>query len=425
MAEGSKGKLSRVAQLKDKYPDQADSALDIADPKHKNKYLLWIGKQLHNGHNRPDITATIREFHKQPSKFEHSDIYRYEDLKTLEDEIKNLDKSRRQKEKDIKDIFTKVIHDNDDYLLIRVDSKDAILYYGKGSQWCITMNDSTYWEDYHWDGNIFYVLIHKKSNSKHAIQRTSALGAVMWDVHDRSQDLHKWVTQSTSRKNGLEHIVLKLYQDDMPTTWTDIRTGKSKRVDVVEWLKTQHKSTRQFIYKKHPYLTIDTSNANPRKNMSNLKQKELRDLNDEDPSFLPRVIEALKENKREYSKLRIEVGNVFPDARKDIYTELQLFDLKASENPDMWVSLIFSDDQQKWQKAVRKAPLDVLLLSLGRVRDISKVIRIKERIFAEVNQTELLKWVGKICGDHDIKIPSELWENKYENRKGRRARTRR
>jgi hypothetical protein len=81
--------MNRKDLVKKKFPDQAEAALAIEDPSQgKNKYLLWIAKQLKAGHDPSDIGTTIQFFHENPSRFKEKDIHKYKDLKELENLIK-------------------------------------------------------------------------------------------------------------------------------------------------------------------------------------------------------------------------------------------------------------------------------------------------------------------------------------------------
>lgn len=57
--------MSRENLVAKKYPKFVNEAKGLADPKHNNKYLLWIASQLSKGYNGPDIKGTVDSFHKE------------------------------------------------------------------------------------------------------------------------------------------------------------------------------------------------------------------------------------------------------------------------------------------------------------------------------------------------------------------------
>ncbi len=155
--------MNRVQEVHKAYPNYVNAALQLSDPKHKNKYLMWIAAQLAKKHSREDIRSTVAAFHKDVKRLSNPDIYSYKDLKELENEIKDLSLSKHQQEIFAKESGTLKIYNDDLCTLIRINSKTAMLYYGKRSRWCIAMEEEDYWEDYSADGHVFYVLIDKGS----------------------------------------------------------------------------------------------------------------------------------------------------------------------------------------------------------------------------------------------------------------------
>ena len=160
---------SRLSDLKFKYPKFENELEEISRIDPKGKYLEWSVKQLIKGHNLPDIKGSIEFFDKNNDRFEKKDINQYKDLKDLENEIKSLPKSKSQEKKEIKSSGSQKIYEDDQYALIRVDDKQACVEYGKGTKWCITMEDASYFEEYTEQNTLFYFLINKTDDDKIAI----------------------------------------------------------------------------------------------------------------------------------------------------------------------------------------------------------------------------------------------------------------
>jgi hypothetical protein len=155
---------AKIDELKLRYPEfeKELEKLNWSDPSKKGKYLEWGARQLVKGHQIEDITPTINAFHKNRGRLKFKDIYQYEDLKELEDEIKSLTPTKREEIQRTKASGSTKIYEDDESVLIRIDSKRACIEYGKGTKWCITMEMQDYYEEYSRSNTLFYFVINKK-----------------------------------------------------------------------------------------------------------------------------------------------------------------------------------------------------------------------------------------------------------------------
>jgi hypothetical protein len=154
----------KVDDLKIKFPEFSEEIDELfqKDPSRKGKYLEWSIRQLQRGHTLPDLIPSIEFFEKNQSRFKIKDINQYGDLKDLENEIKDLPQfTKREEKKQLKSTGSQKIYEDDKSVLIRIDSKQACVEYGKGTRWCITMEDTDYWAEYKEKNVIFYFLINK------------------------------------------------------------------------------------------------------------------------------------------------------------------------------------------------------------------------------------------------------------------------
>jgi hypothetical protein len=186
----------KVDDLKLKYPDVDVDALASQDPSRKNKYLEWMAKQMANGHRIEDLVPTVSYFHNNVQKFKSKDINSYKDLKDLEDEVKDISLRGKQSRGEIKSTAQKVAN-NDEWKVIRPETKKACQKYGAGTKWCITMGDANYWEDYTSNNIIFYYFLRKKPFGDNfdkiavAISRdenNNVIGKEAFDAADNSID---------------------------------------------------------------------------------------------------------------------------------------------------------------------------------------------------------------------------------------------
>lgn len=245
--------ISRVELVKTKFPEHYQAALDVTDPSGKNKYLLWIAKQLSKGHTSPDITSTIQFFHNNTNRFSVKDIFKYEDLKDLENIVKEIGLSNRQcKEKDKDGAVT--LYEDDKLIVIRVDTKEAMVLYGSNTKWCVTMEEQQYYEDYVSQGNKFYIVICKNTSvltsPKYAIVRKGLLDLSIYDDQDRHPRSFTQQEEITLRQ-VLQVIIGDLAPEHM---LEKIILKTVSNQEAIDWLKTQPTRVQSFIENKRPEL---------------------------------------------------------------------------------------------------------------------------------------------------------------------------
>lgn len=250
--------MNRKELVQKKFPEQAEAALAIEDPSQgKNKYLLWIAKQLKAGHDASDIGTTIQFFHENPNRFKEKDIHKYKDLKELEDLIKDMGLSQRQtKEKDKEG--AQKIFENEDFLCVRVDNKPAMIAYGAGTKWCTTMKDQHYYEDYVNNGNDFYIIIAKAKDitksEKYAVVRQGLLDFKCYDADDTYAR-----NFTDAEEDKLRVVVQSIVVDKPPKNYLrEVCQGNVPASEAAEWLKGQTEVTKTFVENKRPDLKLLT-----------------------------------------------------------------------------------------------------------------------------------------------------------------------
>jgi hypothetical protein len=158
----------RVDDLKKKYPDISEEIDEISqrDPSHRNKYVDWSVKQILRGHSLNDIIPTVELFNRKQMVLKQTDINKYEDLKELEDLLKALPESKRQEKQKAKASGSTKLYEDENFLFIRINSKQACVEYGKGTIWCITMESASFYEEYSMSNVVFYFLIKKDEENE-------------------------------------------------------------------------------------------------------------------------------------------------------------------------------------------------------------------------------------------------------------------
>ncbi|MFA5760084.1 MAG: hypothetical protein WC942_12145 [Clostridia bacterium] len=124
----------------------------------------WITREIEKGYSKEDVQSTFKLFNARQQKFpvDKRNIFCW-DAKELEDHLKEM--SRECAKTNDRGKYMK-LHDDDRFLLIRVDDEAAAAFWGLGTRWCITQSDSNYYSNYRNSGNVFYYLIDKKAKNQ-------------------------------------------------------------------------------------------------------------------------------------------------------------------------------------------------------------------------------------------------------------------
>jgi hypothetical protein len=405
--------MSRIQEVKKAFPEVANLAIQTADPSHKNKYLMWISAQLTKKYNPEDIRATIAAFHKDSKRLQKSDIYSYPDLKTLENEIKDIAMSKRQVEVFSKEMGAVKVFGDESCTLIRINSKTAMLYYGKASRWCIAMENEEYWEDYSSCGNVFYVLLDKSNQRKYAIQKKGLMDVTIWEEDDNEIDsIDDWV----KRNRKFESAVFACLHDREDPMLYMIKERLTTRKEVSEWIKYQNQYTIKFLHEMNGagrYL-FDPSASITKKTirlMSTLQLKDLEAINEEAPQFIIDLVNFLAKNpKVVFINLRRKLGNLILDPTLILNEEDSNF-IKMNNDPSIAHKLLLSSNQAVWRRALIAASPDTIFSVLSLVKKTQKkefVGRLKMR----TNYAQLIEW---LAAPNMPKIPDKVWLSKAKN----------
>lgn len=123
----------------------------------------WVLKQILNNYNINNIIDTITYFYKNITYFELRELNQYktfEELQNLAKEIYNKRLANVRGEGFDRN-STPLIWEDNDYFLFRVENKDACMSLGRGTTWCITMENEPYYKNDSEENSIFYFLIRK------------------------------------------------------------------------------------------------------------------------------------------------------------------------------------------------------------------------------------------------------------------------
>jgi hypothetical protein len=409
--------MNRVQEVKKAFPEFASLAIETADPKHKNKYLMWIASQLAKKYSPEDIRSTISSFHKDSRRLRKSDIYSYPDLKVLDNEIKDLAMSKRQVEIFSKEMGAVKIFGDESCTLVRINSKTAMLYYGKASKWCIAMESEEYWEDYSSSGNVFYVLLDKENQRKYAIQKKGLMDVTIWEEDDDEvDDIDDWV----KRNDKFESAVFACLHDREEPMLYRIKRGLTTRQEVSEWIKYQNQNTIKFLHNMTGvgYYLFDPASVTRKtiKLLSTLNIKYLEAISAEYPNFITDVANFLAANpKVVFKSFRFRLAHLLPDPDLILNEEDANF-IKMNTDPSIASKLLTSKKQEVWSKALLVAKPSTIVSILPSVKRTQKREFIR-RLKMRTDYAKLIEWLAAT----NLQIPNEVWLSKAKGQYGEYA----
>jgi hypothetical protein len=404
--------MNRIQEVHKLYPKFANLAIEIAEPSHNNKYLKWIATQLSNKHTKEDIKATVTAFHRNCKRLRNSDIYQYTDLKELENEIKDLELSKRQIEIFSKDIGSVKIYSDDICTLIRINSKHAMLYYGKSSRWCVAMEKEDYWEDYSSFGNVFYILIDKNTNHKYAIQKRGIVEMTIWAANDKELDINNWIK---SNKQFEPAIFACLHDQEDPMIYK-IKTRQVNSEEFNNWIKFQHYSTINFLITKNisGYYLFDINNPTSKESLNQLGLLNIKDLlalKEAHPECIDNIVNFLSTNSKiKLLSLRKKLGNIISNPEL-ILKEEDANIIKMKRDSSIALKLLKSNHKNVWTKALAIANAEDIISVLQSV-NVNKQNSFIQQLKKRTHYNKLIKWLSQT---NMPKIPSEVWLTKQQS----------
>lgn len=166
---------SIIEDLKNKHPNLTNEIdlLAAKDPSHSHKYLRYAVKTLASGQvDINTIIQTINLFHQLFPKLSNKDInqWNFTELQNTLSKLNDLGEttSRTKSKQDFKavkkEIATKgadILYQDDLCELLFVATKAEACFYGQNTDWCLTMENDRYFEDYQANNAVFYYLLRK------------------------------------------------------------------------------------------------------------------------------------------------------------------------------------------------------------------------------------------------------------------------
>jgi hypothetical protein len=125
-----------------------------------NKYLQWLAREYINKSFRLEdinrVKNVLKQFHKNKHQLKKKDIYQYS-FHELEDIIDNLtpEMSKTQKKLKIKKEGADVVKQGSDGTVLKLKTKEAACYYGKGTKWCTAGDKDNVFDEYNEEGPLY------------------------------------------------------------------------------------------------------------------------------------------------------------------------------------------------------------------------------------------------------------------------------
>jgi len=125
-----------------------------------SKFWSWVGKELDQvsfGQSFDVVKNLLDYFNKFGSNLVKSDLFQYQSVNELKDE---LDKYANRQRRNYKKVNGgNVVYESPKYLVVNPLSSESSCYYGRGTKWCTTgTNSSETFNRYNKDGKLFYIL---------------------------------------------------------------------------------------------------------------------------------------------------------------------------------------------------------------------------------------------------------------------------
>lgn len=136
--------------------------MDILSLEIEPKYKKWLKGIIKDGDIHPSLVYMCQKHSRLIEKIpiEFRDIFNF---KSVDDFVSYVDtiESETNIEETIKKNGSKIIYEDENYLIRRITTADAMTVYGRGSKWCISTEDGKTWNNYINKGYIFFIVFSK------------------------------------------------------------------------------------------------------------------------------------------------------------------------------------------------------------------------------------------------------------------------
>ena len=228
------GRLQDTMKKYPGIPEFAIKQLSASDPSGKNAYLMWMAKELYHAgagtYTVPgnaaeyimDIVPLVTAFHNAKQRISQlnkqrkkegkglypNDLNQFKSLSQLENFIDDLGLSgseEKRKEKEAALGGASILQDDEDFFIIRPETKESSCFFGKKTKWCISATRSqNYFDSYTSQGKAFFFILNKNLNDDSKYRKIAL-------VYDKNGDFESFFDVADEEYNDdyeLERILL-------------------------------------------------------------------------------------------------------------------------------------------------------------------------------------------------------------------------
>ena len=267
------------AELKDIYPKyyndipqdifyniiKTDPTYDEQRSQKMGKYGKWLLNQYRQGNldmnNLSKVRNTIDFFNRYNRQLEVKDINQYKNIDQVYDNVKNFmeDPSQATSKSDevrkIKEMGAEKVYEDNDWLIIVPKTREAAIYYGKGTKWCTASTGGyNYFERYNNEGKL-YININKNTGDKYQFHFESNS---FMDAEDKP--ITGIIAEEIGLSSGAEQFYASLGEDQEYAISSEEHTDPDEEPEEEEIL---NQNGWQMIYNNDTgEITIHSDNEN-------------------------------------------------------------------------------------------------------------------------------------------------------------------
>ena len=229
------GRLQDTMKKYSDIPEETIKFLSEYDPSGKNAYLMWMAKELMETgsgvYSVPgnatefivrELAPAVEAFHKAKQRISQinkqrkkdgkdpypNDLNQFRSIDGLEDFLDMLGLSGSEKKKQEKEEAlggASILQDDEDFFIIRPETKEASCFFGKKTKWCISATQSqNYYDSYTNQGKAFYFILNKNLNDDSKYRKI----ALVYDKNGEFEEFFDVEDEGYTDSYELERILL-------------------------------------------------------------------------------------------------------------------------------------------------------------------------------------------------------------------------
>jgi hypothetical protein len=220
---------SKYDNLYQKYSKNLVDEVSKRDPT-KNTYLEWMLEQISSGANIDEVEDLIKFYNRFKAKFK--DINEY-DFETLSNDINDYkDNEERMRSGGV------ILYEDDDFILVRPDDRNACISYGRGTSWCVSSSETDEMYKYYSTANdLFYFVINKHRNQKLAFRFNRQNGDIkLAEIENPKQEPYN-LSESAAKEylgNNYNKFYAIMLADSPKAPDTEHYRNKQEMLDNIE-----------------------------------------------------------------------------------------------------------------------------------------------------------------------------------------------